>query len=249
MEKERKDEVEVDKEKDKAPQEAEKERAWPNLMPMDVFKEFENLSLKIKTSLGTALVMADPHIGFEFSKGLRIRTNFEKLLSEFIVDNDPDLVILLGDVKDPLGMNNRVRELLDIFFSDLRGIDVIIIKGNHDGRIEEVAEKHGIKVTDHLILDGMLFVHGHKRLPDVKFSEAYLGHVHPVHHVQKGGIMRSTKVFVRVGRFLILPTVNPYLEGFPVSVGIRMVPFLREETSADVFLPTGLHIGRVKINL
>ncbi len=64
---------------------------------MDSFEAFEALSLEIETSRGRTLLMADPHIGFELSRGgLRIRTHFEEELAGFIVDKDPDLLVLLG---------------------------------------------------------------------------------------------------------------------------------------------------------
>jgi len=218
------------------------------MMNMRTFKALNGLSLELKTSLGTALVMADPHIGFEVGRGIRIRTGFEERLADFVIERDPDVLILLGDVKDPIGLNSTVRRMLETFFSRLRDFQVMVIKGNHDGRIEEVAERYGVRVVDHALIDGMLFVHGHRKLPRVEFSEAYLGHVHPVYNIVQGGISRSVKVFVRVGRFLILPTVNPYLDGFSVDVGLRMVPFLRDVKVVSLFLPEGVHVGSVVVD-
>ncbi|NJE85601.1 exonuclease SbcD [Thermococcus sp. CX2] len=213
---------------------------------MDFFDAFEKLSLELKTSRGKTLLLADAHIGFELSRGLRIRTHFEERLAEFIRERDPDLLILLGDVKEPIGLSFTMKRLLMGFFSELREIPTVITKGNHDGRIEEVAGKFpNINVVDHLVIDGLLLLHGHTNLPEVEFVEAYLGHIHPACGIKRGRVLRKTKCFLRVEKFLILPSVNPYLEGFDAREGIKMVPFLRNAKKGKAFLPDGLYIGEV----
>ncbi|MDV3104431.1 metallophosphoesterase [Thermococcus waiotapuensis] len=209
--------------------------------------ELRNFSLSLNTSLGRTLIMADPHLGFELSRGLRIRTRFEETLSEFILLEDPDLVIILGDLKEPLGLSFEMKSILNCFFEKIRDFNVVITKGNHDGRLEEVTQKFpGVKIVDHFLLDGLLFLHGHKQLPGVEFSEGYLGHVHPA-YTFKGATAKKIKVFVRIGKFLIFPTINPFLEGLDIRSGIKLVPFLREAKDADLFLPEGIHIGRVEL--
>lgn len=212
---------------------------------METFEELEKLSISLETSAGHALVMADPHLGFELSRGLRIRTHFEEILSDFIVSKDPDLLIILGDLKEPLGLSFEMKEILLRFFSSLRDVRVVITKGNHDGRLEEVASRFSnVEVRQHYLLDGILFLHGHTQLPEVDFSEAYLGHAHPA-YTFKSTVLRKTKVFVRVGKFLILPPINPFIEGFDVREGLKLVPFLRNKESVELFLPDGIYLGRV----
>ncbi|ASI99239.1 metallophosphoesterase [Thermococcus celer] len=215
---------------------------------MDSFEAFEALSLEIETSRGRTLLMADPHIGFELSRGLRIRTHFEEELAGFIVDKDPDLLVLLGDVKEPIGLSFTVKRLLMGFFSDIRDTPTVITKGNHDGRIEEVTGRFPhVEVVEHALIDGRLFLHGHRNLPGLEFSEAYLGHIHPAYTFRRGGVSRKAKIFFRVGKFLILPTVNPFIEGFDVRQGIRMIPFLRDSGEGEAFLPEGVYLGRVPL--
>lgn len=212
------------------------------------FESFERLSMEIETPRGRTLLIADPHIGFELSRGLRIRTHFEESLAEFIAEKDPDLLILLGDLKEPIGLSFTMKRLLMGFFSDLRGIPTVITKGNHDGRIEEVAEKFpNVEVVEHALIGEVLFLHGHTNLPRVEFSEAYLGHIHPAYTFKSGGTSRKTKVFFRVGRFLILPTINPFIEGFDVRQGVKMVPFLKDSREGEAFLPEGIYLGRVPL--
>jgi len=212
------------------------------------FEVFKGLTLEMKTSIGRVLLMADPHIGFELSRGLRIRSHFEERLAQFVMEVNPDLLVILGDVKEPIGLSFTMKRILMGFFSELREIPTIITKGNHDGRIEEVAGKFpNVEVVEHKVIDGALLIHGHTTLPEVEFSEAYLGHIHPAYTFKSGGVSRKTKVFLRVGRFLILPTINPFIEGFDVREGIKMVPFLKGSREGEIFLPEGIYLGRIPL--
>ena len=214
---------------------------------MSHFSDFESLSLSLKTSLGRTLLIADPHIGFELSRGLRIRTGFEDSLAEFVLESGVDALVILGDVKEPLGLSFRLKEMLLRFFSSLKDVSVLIAKGNHDGRIEEVAGKFpNVEVREHFLLDGKLFLHGHTRLPKIEFEEAFLGHAHPAYTLSTG-VARKVKVFARINEFLVLPTVNPYIEGFDVREGLKLVPFLRKAAKVELFLPEGLYLGRVRL--
>lgn len=210
---------------------------------------YEALSLELKTSSGRTLVFADPHIAFELSRGLRVRTKFEKSLAEFIKEKDPNLVIILGDVKEPLGTSAFVKKLLVEFFSEIEEYSIVITKGNHDGKIEKVTKEFkNVDIVSHFILDGLLFLHGHQNLPEVEFERAFLGHIHPAISLKLGGNVKKVKCFFRVGSFLILPTINPYIEGFDVREGIKMVPFLRDSSSGEAFLGDGTYIGKVELN-
>ncbi len=207
---------------------------------------FEKLSIEIMTSLGRTLLIADPHIAFEASKGLRIRTRFEEKLADFVNSKNPDVLVILGDVKEPLGLGLFTKRLLMGFFSELGDIEVMITKGNHDGRIEEVARKfENIEVSDYFLVDDVLFIHGHQNLPDAQFKNAYLGHIHPAVNVRFGSTLRKTKCFLRVNRFLILPTINPYISGFDIRTGIRMIPFLKDASKGEVYLPEGIYLGEI----
>lgn len=212
------------------------------------FELFKKLSLEIRTSLGRTLLIADPHIAFEASKGLRIRTRFEERLADFISSEDPDVLVILGDVKEPLGMGIFTKRLLMGFFSALGDIKVLITRGNHDGRIEEVAGKFdNIEVSDYFLIDDALFVHGNQNLPDAEFKNAYLGHIHPAVSIKFGSTIRKTKCFLRTGRFLILPTINPYLSGFDVKSGIKMIPFLKDADRGEVYLPEGVYLSEISL--
>ncbi|WP_456326923.1 metallophosphoesterase [Palaeococcus sp. (in: euryarchaeotes)] len=213
---------------------------------MEHFKNLEQLSLELDTSKGKILLLADPHLAFELSRGLRIRTYFERELAEFIKSKEPDFVMLLGDVKEPLGLKTYTKKILLEFFSTLEDFEILITKGNHDGKIEEIErEFKNVKVAEYFLIDNALFIHGNQRLPEIEFERAYLGHIHPAVRIKFGSAVKKAKCFLRVRNFLILPTINPYIEGFDVRQGIRMIPFLKSAKKGKIFLPDGTYLGEV----
>jgi len=117
-----------------------------------VMEPFEKLSLELDTSEGKTLILADLHIAFELTKGLRVRTYFERQLAEFIKSKGPDLVVLLGDIKEPLSLRPFTKKLLLEFFTELEDFKIWITKGNHDGNIEEIArEFSNVEVEGHFL--------------------------------------------------------------------------------------------------
>jgi len=139
----------------------------------------------------------------------------------------PRRIVLLGDVKECLGYPRAVfRDQLAYFFRKLAEHfeRIIIVRGNHDGRIAELLDHFLIDavVTDMLLIrDGnVLCLHGHMRPTKDYFDRASVilsGHIHPID-------ADGRKVFVlanfAVGseerhhkKLVILPTSNPKLSG------------------------------------
>ncbi|MFA4719660.1 metallophosphoesterase [Pyrococcus kukulkanii] len=200
-------------------------------------------SFEFESSQGKTLIFADPHLGFEPFRGINVRSRFERKLAEFVISEDPDLVIILGDIKEDLGLREYTRRVLLEFFRMLRDYRIIITKGNHDGRIEEVTKKFdNVSVVEYYLLDEALFLHGHRSLPNVEFKRAFLGHIHPTAIISLKGVKRKVKCFVKAGNFVILPTINPFFEGMDIREGIKLVPFLKDVRSVDLLIPPSIHI-------
>ncbi|MFA4662274.1 metallophosphoesterase [Pyrococcus kukulkanii] len=200
-------------------------------------------SFEFESSQGKTLIFADPHLGFEPFRGINVRSRFERKLAEFVISEDPDLVIILGDIKEDLGLREYTRRVLLEFFRMLRDYRIIITKGNHDGRIEEVTKKFdNVSVVEYYLLDEALFLHGHRSLPNVEFKRAFLGHIHPTAIISLKGVKRRVKCFVKAGNFVILPTINPFFEGMDIREGIKLVPFLKDVRSVDLLIPPSIHI-------
>ncbi|AMM53854.1 metallophosphoesterase [Pyrococcus kukulkanii] len=200
-------------------------------------------SFEFESSQGKTLIFADPHLGFEPFRGINVRSRFERKLAEFVISEDPNLVIILGDIKEDLGLREYTRRVLLEFFRMLRDYRIIITKGNHDGRIEEVTKKFdNVSVVEYYLLDEALFLHGHRSLPNVEFKRAFLGHIHPTAIISLKGVKRRVKCFVKAGNFVILPTINPFFEGMDIREGIKLVPFLKDVRTVDLLIPPSTHI-------
>jgi putative SbcD/Mre11-related phosphoesterase len=137
-------------------------------------------------------VIADVHIGYEeeLAKGgiFLPRSQLDSLLSK--IDELYNLsktrrLIVNGDVKHSFARpNKRVSREISIFFNALASYysDVIVVKGNHDTYIANIAKKHNIDVVDYFSEKNILIIHGHKDLGK-DFLQTYeyiiIGHEHP----------------------------------------------------------------------
>jgi putative SbcD/Mre11-related phosphoesterase len=147
-----------------------------------------------------ALVIADLHLGIEAAfrqKGINIGSQTEKLLEHALTcvkAAEPDVIILLGDVKHavPQILYSDRREVPFFLARLAEYAPVYIVKGNHDGYIDrillEVAEpdwnpKHEIivKTTKGFLFDNVGYTHGHSWPSQELFTAPYIliGHNHP----------------------------------------------------------------------
>ena len=168
-----------------------------------------------------ALVIADLHLGIEAEfrqKGINIGSQTEKLLERAIKcvkAAEPDVIILLGDVKHAVPQISLTdRKEVPFFLAHLAEYaPVYIVKGNHDGFIDrlllEVTEpdwnpKHEIlvKTTKGFLFDHVGYTHGHSWPSPELFSAPYIliGHNHPrIRLVSSNSRYRSMKpVWIRV---------------------------------------------------
>ncbi|AEC52175.1 hypothetical protein PNA2_1260 [Pyrococcus sp. NA2] len=210
--------------------------------------DFSLYSFKFKTKLGETLVFADPHLGFEPFRGINVRSKLERKLAEFINSEDPDSVIILGDVKEDIGLSSFTRKVLLEFFNLLKDFKIIITKGNHDGRIEEIVERFdNVEVVEYLVDKERLFIHGHAAPPDIKFERIIMGHIHPSILVSFGGVKRKFKCFLRTSKILVFPTINPFYEGINIREGIKLSPMLKNVRAVDVIIPPGIYLTKLTI--
>ena len=144
------------------------------------------------------LVIADLHLGIEAEfrqKGINIGSQTEKLLERAIncvKVAEPDVIILLGDVKHAVPQISFVdRKEVPFFLAELAAYaPIYVVKGNHDGYIDKLLpdlrdseQKHeiSIKSAQGFLFDRVGYIHGHSwPLPEL-FSASYIliGHNHP----------------------------------------------------------------------
>ena len=181
------------------------------------------------------LVISDLHIGFEHkfssnkipnSKNSSINdiiTNVKKIIKK----ENPDTLILLGDVKSSI-QNITKSEWNDVpyFFEELNSLDVILIPGNHDANITRLIPDNVTLISSKgMIIDDVLLTHGHT-MPSKNYSNVnniIMGHIHPVYFdensllngeriwisikTDKSKIFPSTKGKINI---TIIPSFNPY---------------------------------------
>ena len=181
------------------------------------------------------LVISDLHIGFEHkfssnkipnSKNSSVNdiiTNVKKIIKK----ENPDTLILLGDVKSSI-QNITKSEWNDVpyFFEELNSLDVVLIPGNHDANITRLIPDNVTLISSKgMIIDDVLLTHGHT-MPSKNYSNVnniIMGHIHPVYFdensllngeriwisikTDKSKIFSSTKGKINI---TIIPSFNPY---------------------------------------
>jgi len=136
------------------------------------------------------LVISELHLGLEYDlykSGVKIpsqRIKFEETIEQLIKSTKAKTLVILGDIKHKVP-GSTIREDIEIpkFLENLKQkIKLILIKGNHDDRIEEIIPS-GIKIYSsrgHKI-GKYGFFHGHawpsKNLMQCDYL--FMGHVHP----------------------------------------------------------------------
>lgn len=144
------------------------------------------------------LVIADLHLGIEAEfrqKGINISSQTEKLLERALTCvkvAEPDVIILLGDVKHAVPrISYADRKEVPFFLAELAAYaPIYVAKGNHDGYLtkllpdlSESTRRHEIviKGTHGFLFDHVGYVHGHSWPSPELFAAPYIliGHNHP----------------------------------------------------------------------
>ena len=181
------------------------------------------------------LVISDLHIGFEHKFSSNKIPNSKNSSVNEIINNvkkiikkeNPDTLILLGDVKSSI-QNITKSEWNDVpyFFEELKSIEIILIPGNHDANITRLIPDNVTLISSKgMIIDDVLLTHGHT-MPSKNYSNInniIMGHIHPVYFdensllngeriwisikTDKSKIFPSTKGKINI---TIIPSFNPY---------------------------------------
>ena len=219
---------------------------------------------------GKNLVFADMHIGYESEmKKLganvpEVERNMIREIERIYSSVEPDRVFIVGDIKHniPYASFKEERNIYRIIDMMSESSEVYIIKGNHDGGIEEILD---MQVYENLLFGKIYFSHGH-RYPDNKIINAKMlicAHVHPVVVLkEKTGAYLRYRVWVegkvskeflrRYGKereikAMILPAFNRALPGADI-VKEEMTGVLKNIiTDMEVTLLDGTKLGKVSI--
>jgi len=135
------------------------------------------------------LVIADLHLGIESDlarHGIHFKSRSPQRQQKAVAsirETDPDIVLLLGDVKHSIPQTTRqeYRELPDLL-SSLRGLSrLMLMPGNHDIGIERFLNEGELLPKEGALVDGTGYLHGHT-YPDPSLAGHLIicGHHHPL---------------------------------------------------------------------
>lgn len=172
------------------------------------------------------LIVTDLHLGFEntlksneifIGKNSSVNETIEEL-SEIIDSENPDSVILLGDIKSSIKtISKNEWDEVPLFFKEIRKkCDVILIPGNHDANIQKLVPENITMIsTTGMVEENVLLTHGHT-MPSENFShikKIIMGHIHPV-FFQEDSIMNGQRVWVslKTEKQKIFPSMSGELE-------------------------------------
>lgn len=186
------------------------------------------------------VAISDLHLGFEIymeSEGLflpRMQMKLEMERIEAIMrEYAPTTVVINGDVKHEFSRNTpqewlEIRKLFDMLTDRSR---VVVVRGNHDNYILNIAGRFGISVTKSVSRGGVLFAHGDALIPRHGAECTVIGHEHPaIRVVDSVGAYTKFPVFLHAEdrRVLVLPAFSPFALGTDVISGFDqlMSPYL-----------------------
>ena len=170
-----------------------------------------------------------------------------------------DNILLNGDLKNEFSRSHfaekkEVRELLEFLTDNFE--EIYLIKGNHDTVLEDVLGEFSLEFEDYLVLDRVLFVHGHRSIEELEgldedgFDTVVVGHEHPaLSLVDDVGVKEKIDCFVygEADRFnvVVLPAFAKVSSGTRINETPRsklLCPLLRN--SVDVSGLKALGVSR-----
>lgn len=223
---------------------------------------------------GRTLVIADLHIGYLYGKNRKgIVVPFKKSPEEdlllLVQRVRCEKLIILGDFKDEIfgGPNPIAGRIWKFLRKILEETKVAIIKGNHDGKIEElvpeeveIVEPTGLQLYDCDNKKTIGLWHGHAT-PGLEVYQSDItisGHSHPAYSFRDEiGAKITEKVWVKAiwknseerRIHLLMPAFNRYIDGYSVDGDYFNTTVLIKDAlyldSAEVFTLDGVLIGTI----
>ena len=200
------------------------------------------------------IVISDLHIGFEerfIKRGISIQsstTKMQNVLSELIIKEKPNDVIILGDIKDSF-VSATKSERIEVprFFREISKLSNIrIIPGNHDGNIKQLLPNN-ITVEDvyGINIEKTTLLHGHTNINESfrKSNRIIIGHLHTIYNQQSSpltgyqlwSILKAKKEYLfkeedGMIEIIALPSFNKELtsSGFSIHRKKNICPIIRK---------------------
>ncbi|MDC0052573.1 metallophosphoesterase [Candidatus Nitrosopelagicus sp.] len=223
------------------------------------------------------LVISDLHIGFEhkFSSNkntVRKNSSINEIISnvtKIIKKENPDTLILLGDVKSSIqSITNSEWKDVPYFFEEVKNsLEIILIPGNHDSNIDKLIPSDVTVISSKgMIIDDVLLTHGHT-MPSKNYSSVnniIMGHIHPV-YFDKNSLLNGERIWISIKtdkskifpstrgelNITIVPSFNPYFYAtekkyYKKSIS-PIVEKIKDSTMAKILTLDGTIIGNESI--
>lgn len=174
---------------------------------------------------GAVLCIADLHLGKAATfraRGLPVppgttRGNLERLTRLFARHPDARALVVLGDFLHAAeGLNSGVLRALTAWRAWHAGLDMVLVRGNHDSHAGDPPSSLGVRVVDEPWPLGPLVCCHHPRHQGS--TPVLAGHVHPA-VVLRGAGRDALRVpcFVRDPGLLVLPAFGEFTGGHSVG--------------------------------
>jgi putative SbcD/Mre11-related phosphoesterase len=196
------------------------------------------------------VVLSDLHLGFELAmeeKGLflpRLQVRIELERMGVIIERyRPSTIVVNGDLKHDFSRNSpqewvEIKKLFEFLSSKTK---VVVVKGNHDNYILNIASKFNIETLPYYLAGDILLAHGDVEIEGFSNQWTIIGHEHPAIRVRDAiGAQYKFPVFLYLKRsgILVLPAFSPFSLGTDVLTESRefMSPYLRNIEEADAVI-------------
>jgi putative SbcD/Mre11-related phosphoesterase len=200
------------------------------------------------------IVVSDLQLGEELylaeEKGIFVPQiqlkEIKKELNAIFKKVNANRILINGDVKHEFGEASKQewREVIELVeFLRKKTKEIIVVRGNHDNYLLNIASKINLQVFDPFYLEkGYLFTHGHKKIPYPKnFHTLIIGHEEPA-IILKEGFDRVKLPALLYGKMkngksiICLPAFSYLSSGTEVNVvdkGDLLSPILKEDVNLD----------------
>ena len=221
------------------------------------FVSFFERALRIKDFL----IIADLHLGMSelfIEKGSFLPRFVEKEilkeLKELKKEDNVKILIINGDIKHDFGKKKEEFLSLARFLKELKEIfeEVIIIQGNHDNYIKNIALKLKIKVVKRVNLgDKIIITHGNIYFKDFEEDKIFIiANEHPFLKLSNYNL--EIPIFLMNKKLIVIPAFNKFLKGNNVLNKDFLSPYLKKIDSINIIYVEEknklINFGMLKLN-
>ncbi|MEM3199589.1 MAG: metallophosphoesterase [Candidatus Micrarchaeaceae archaeon] len=198
-------------------------------------------ALIVQSKKEMALVIGDLHIGMELkllSSGIRMYGESEKMANkiiELMQSFGLSTLVIAGDLKNSILYPEKSEAMyIKNFFNLLSNYKMVLVKGNHDSRINEIID---IETANEYAIGNTAIIHGHEWPSEECMSKEYLitAHNHVSISLQdSNGAIYLKKIWVVAKpnakackglypnfnakiKQIMLPAFNEFITGSPAS--------------------------------